>query len=49
MAGVTDQPFRKLCREYGAALTPSEMLTSNVRLWESEKNRLRRKHQGEQT
>jgi len=47
MAGVTDQPFRSLCREHGAALTPSEMLTSNTRLWNSEKNRLRRHHDGE--
>lgn len=42
MAGVTDRPFRSLCRSYGAALTPSEMLTSNTELWDSEKNRLRR-------
>ncbi len=47
MAGVTDRPFRLLCREHGAALTPSEMLTSNIRLWNSEKNRLRREHDGE--
>lgn len=47
MAGVTDQPFRTLCRRHGAALTPSEMLTSNTRLWNSEKNRLRRQHDGE--
>jgi len=44
MAGVTDRPFRTLCRQYGAGLTPSEMLTSNIRLWGSEKNRLRRSH-----
>lgn len=48
MAGVTDQPFRRLCRTYGAALTPSEMLTSNVTLWNREKSRLRRCHDGEQ-
>lgn len=47
MAGVTDRPFRLLCRQYGAAMTPSEMLTSNVQLWNSEKNRLRRQHSGE--
>ena len=47
MAGVTDQPFRHLCRSHGAALAPSEMLTSNPRLWHSEKNRLRRMHAGE--
>jgi tRNA-dihydrouridine synthase B len=47
MAGVTDRPFRLLCRHYGAAMTPSEMLTSNIQLWNSEKNRLRRQHSGE--
>ena len=47
MAGVTDRPFRLLCRQYGAAMTPSEMLTSNVQLWNSEKNRLRRQHSDE--
>ena len=47
MAGVTDQPFRILCRQYGAALTPSEMVTSNILLWEREKCRLRRCHDGE--
>ena len=47
MAGVTDLPFRKLCKSFGAGLTASEMLTSNMRLWNSEKNRLRRQHQGE--
>lgn len=47
MAGVTDQPFRRLCRKQGAALTPSEMLTANLRLWDSPKNRLRRQHDGE--
>ena len=47
MAGVTDRPFRLLCRHYGAAMTPSEMLTSNIQLWNSEKNRLRREHAGE--
>ncbi len=47
MAGVTDQPFRKLCKSFGAALTPSEMITSNVRLWNREKNILRRCHEGE--
>ena len=41
------QPFRKLCKHFGAALTPSEMITSNVRLWQREKCRLRRCHDGE--
>ena len=48
MAGVTDQPFRRLCRTHGAALTPSEMLTSNIKLWGQEKSRLRRCHEGEE-
>ena len=48
MAGVTDQPFRSLCRSHGAALTPSEMITSNIKLWNLEKYRLRRCHEGEQ-
>src|SRR5690606_11285619 len=47
MAGVTDRPFRTLCRRHGAAMTPSEMLTSNIDLWHSDKNRLRRRHEGE--
>ena len=47
MAGVTDRPFRILCRQHGAALAPSEMITSNIQLWNSEKNRLRRQHDGE--
>lgn len=47
MAGVTDRPFRLLCRQHGAALTPSEMLTSNLHLWNTKKNRLRRQHDGE--
>lgn len=48
MAGITDRPFRMLCRNNGAALTASEMLSSNIRLWDSNKNRLRRDHAGEQ-
>ncbi|MFT5320676.1 MAG: tRNA-dihydrouridine synthase B [Pseudohongiellaceae bacterium] len=48
MAGVTDLPFRHLCRSHGAALTPSEMITSNIKLWNQEKSRLRRCYDGEQ-
>lgn len=48
MAGITDQPFRKLCRHFGAALAPSEMISSNIKLWNREKCRLRRCHDGEQ-
>jgi tRNA-dihydrouridine synthase B len=47
MAGVTDQPFRVLCRHQGAALAASEMITSNIKLWNREKCRLRRRHDGE--
>ncbi|MCW3150697.1 tRNA dihydrouridine synthase DusB [Stutzerimonas stutzeri] len=47
MAGVTDQPFRQLCRRFGAGMVVSEMLTSDVRLWNSRKSRLRLQHAGE--
>lgn len=47
MAGVTDRPFRLLCRRFGAALTPAEMLTADQRLWESTKSRRRMDHDGE--
>ena len=47
MAGVTDRPFRMLCREFGAGLAASEMLTSDVRLWNSAKSRRRMDHRGE--
>ncbi|WP_185235553.1 tRNA dihydrouridine synthase DusB [Teredinibacter franksiae] len=41
MAGVTDAPFRRLCRQYGAGLATSEMITSDTRLWDSKKTRSR--------
>lgn len=41
MAGVTDRPFRDLCRRYGANWTVSEMVTSDQSLWHTEKSRLR--------
>jgi len=41
MAGVTDRPFRELCRTQGAGLAVSEMLSSNPRVWNSKKSRLR--------
>ena len=41
MAGVTDRPFRQLCRRLGAGLVVAEMLTSDVRLWNSRKSILR--------
>jgi tRNA-dihydrouridine synthase B len=47
MAGVTDLPFRLLCRRMGAALAAGEMLTSDVRLWHTEKSRRRMDHSGE--
>lgn len=47
MAGVTDQPFRQLCRRLGAGLVVSEMVTSDTRLWNSRKSRLRLIHDGE--
>jgi tRNA-dihydrouridine synthase B len=47
MAGVTDRPFRQLCRRLGAGLVVSEMVTSDTRLWHSRKSRLRLDHTGE--
>jgi len=47
MAGVTDRPFRMLCRRFGAGLAAAEMLTSDVRLWDSPKSRRRMDHSGE--
>ena len=44
MAGVTDQPFRQLCKRMGAAMVVSEMLSSDMRLWNSRKSRLRLVH-----
>jgi tRNA-dihydrouridine synthase B len=47
MAGVTDRPFRQLCRRFGAALAPAEMLSADQRLWSSAKSRRRMDHEGE--
>jgi tRNA-dihydrouridine synthase B len=47
MAGVTDRPFRILCRRYGAGLAASEMLSADVRLWGTPKSRRRMDHTGE--
>ena len=41
MAGVTDAPFRQLCRHFGAGMTTSEMTTADTRLWQTEKSRRR--------
>ncbi len=47
MAGVTDQPFRRLCRRMGAAIAATEMVTSDVRLWNTSKSRHRLVHRDE--
>jgi tRNA-dihydrouridine synthase B len=47
MAGVTDRPFRQLCKRFGAGVAVSEMVASNSLLWGSEKTRRRADHQGE--
>jgi len=47
MAGITDRPFRRLARRYGAALAVSEMVSSRPELRESRKTRLRMDHAGE--
>jgi tRNA-dihydrouridine synthase B len=49
MAGVTDRPFRMLCRRFGAGLAASEMLSADVRLWNTPKSRRRMDHEGEPT
>lgn len=47
MAGVTDRPFRQLCKRMGAGMAVSEMVSSNSLLWGSEKTRRRASHDGE--
>lgn len=47
MAGVTDRPFRLLCRQMGASLAVSEMVTSKKHLWHTKKTQLRMDHTGE--
>ncbi len=47
MAGVTDRPFRQLCKKMGAGLAVSEMVTSNSLLYGSAKTRRRADHEGE--
>ena len=44
MAGVTDLPFRQLCRRFGAGMTVTEMITADTRLWHTDKSRLRLPH-----
>ncbi len=47
MAGVTDRPFRQLCKRMGAGMAVSEMVTSNSLLYGSAKTRRRADHDGE--
>ena len=47
MAGVTDKPFRLLCKRLGAALAVSEMTSSDPRMWATRKSRWRMDHEGE--
>jgi len=47
MAGVTDRPFRQLCRAFGAGYAVSEMVTSRKDLWHSLKTSRRANHDGE--
>lgn len=47
MAGVTDRPFRQLCKKLGAGMAVSEMVSSNSLLWGSIKTQRRANHDGE--
>ncbi|MEO7781182.1 MAG: tRNA dihydrouridine synthase DusB [Candidatus Nitrotoga sp.] len=47
MAGVTDRPFRQLCKSMGAGMAVSEMVSSNSLLWGSKKTERRANHEGE--
>jgi tRNA-dihydrouridine synthase B len=47
MAGITDRPFRKLCRQFGAGLAFSEMVSANPELRKSRKSQLRINYDGE--
>jgi tRNA-dihydrouridine synthase B len=47
MAGVTDRPFRILCKRMGAGMAVSEMVASNSLLYGSEKTKRRANHEGE--
>ena len=47
MAGVTDRPFRQLCRKMGAGLAVSEMVIADSKLWHTRKSQTRLNHQGE--
>ena len=47
MAGITDRPFRELCRRHGAGLAVSEMVTADTALWGKRKSLHRLDHEGE--
>ncbi len=47
MAGVTDRPFRQLCRQHGAALAVSEMVIADPDFWQTNKSKYRLDHAGE--
>jgi tRNA-dihydrouridine synthase B len=47
MAGVTDLPFRRLCRRLGAALAAGEMIAADPHLWDTAESRRRRDHTDE--
>lgn len=49
MAGVTDKPFRLLCKRLGAGYAVSEMTSADPRLWNTKKSRSRMDHRGEPT
>jgi tRNA-dihydrouridine synthase B len=48
MAGVTDRPFRQLCKKFGAGYAVSEMVTSRKDLWNTLKTSRRANHDGEE-
>ncbi|MBL4794550.1 MAG: tRNA-dihydrouridine synthase, partial [Pseudomonadales bacterium] len=47
MAGVTDRPFRQLCRNMGAGMVASEMITSDSSLWNTRKSQWRMNREGD--
>ena len=49
MAGITDRPFRHLCRQLGAGLAVAEMLTSDTSLWHTPKSQRRLPHADDST
>jgi tRNA-dihydrouridine synthase B len=47
MAGISDRPFRGICKDFGAGLAVSEMVASNPALWDNKKTLLKANHDGE--